>query len=145
VTARRPRRTTTAADKAPIAPMDPLTRKIQRVLDLIGPVRPANTAKYDGYCGVATEAYLHLSGKRPPRLQVRSSDNGYEGTHWWLLDVDRGVIDVTLSAAERRLIASGDEDPYAYENGVGKMFRNGYARPSKRAQVIIDLVRSLPD
>lgn len=48
------------------------------------------------------------------------------------------MIDVTLSPAERR--AGAD---YPYEKGRRSSFRNGYARPSKRAQVLIDLVRAM--
>lgn len=119
----------------PLAPLDPLARRIQRALDLIKP--HDNHPPYDGYCGVATKAYLHLSGERPPvlcphRLQHRGA------VHWWLVHETRGVIDVTLSSAERR---AGED--YPYERGQRSAFRNGYARPSKRAQVLIDLVRAM--
>jgi hypothetical protein len=50
-----------ARAKVPLAPLDELGREIQRVLDLVMPMLDGSREpKYDGYCGAASEAYLHL-------------------------------------------------------------------------------------
>jgi hypothetical protein len=120
--------------------MDEYGRQIQKVLELIRPVTAEEPYyQYDGYCGAASEAYLHLAGGRDSGLKVMRMENPDKTTHWWL-EGPRGVIDLTLGPRDRRDIESGQLDSPAYEHGKGAMFRSGYARPSQRAQAIIDLV-----
>jgi len=132
-----------------LAPLDPLGREIQAVLDLIKPVRSESDdeAQYEGYCGAASEAYLHLSGGRDSGLAVRRCARRDGTSHWWLeRPFDSGkvveVIDLTLGPADRRHLKEWPEDLYPYDRGRGAMFQNGYARPSKRAAAIIELVLS---
>src|SRR3954447_22835628 len=76
-----------------LAPLDPLAREIQRVLDLVKPMQvddPDDPA-YNGYCGAATEAYLHLAGGRASELKVMRAGHGDGSSHWWLMG-RRGVI-----------------------------------------------------
>lgn len=126
-----------------LAPLDPLAREIQQVLELVKPLQlnDSHEPSYNGYCGVATEAYLHLAGSRSPQLKVMRAGHSDGTSHWWLIG-PRGVIDLMYSAADRRKLRSGQWDPYPYENGNGKMFQGGYDRPSKRARAIIELVKS---
>src|SRR4051812_38658802 len=88
-----------------LAPLDALAREIQAVLDLVKPMLApiSDEPTYNGYCGVATEAYLHLAGGRDSGLQVKRADNGDETSHWWLEGPD-GVIDLMYSAADRKRI-----------------------------------------
>jgi hypothetical protein len=130
-------------NRLPLAPLDPLAREIQKVLQLIEPFElegPPPSPRYDGYCGAATEAYLHLAGGRDSGLQAKRKRNRDGSSHWWL-EGPRGVIDVTLSAADRRALRDGDLPEYDYHEGRGAMFQNGYGHASKRAQAIIDLVK----
>jgi hypothetical protein len=96
---------------------------------------------YNGYCGVATETYLHLAGGRESEFRVRRGDNSDGTSHWWL-EGSNGVIDLMFGAADRKRLKLGDMEPYPYELGHGAMFMNGYTRASKRAAAIIELVES---
>jgi hypothetical protein len=133
----RRRKPRVAEERPDLAPMDARTRAIQRALDLIKPFD--YEYGYDGYCGAATEAYLHLSGGRHADLRVKRADNSDGSSHWWLVG-SRGVIDVTVSPQDRRDLRAHPHHGYPYEDGRGAMFRTGYERPSRRAQVIIDIV-----
>lgn len=125
-----------------LAPIDPLGREIQRVLELVKPMQTEEWGfAYDGYCGAASEAYLHLAGGRRSGLKVMRMDNNDGSSHWWL-EGPRGVIDLTLSPRDRRELKAGLVDPPAWEDGKGAMFQNGYKRASKRASAIIELVLS---
>jgi hypothetical protein len=116
-----------------MAPRDELVREIQAVLKLIRPLLPDDPdPAFDGYCGAASEAYLHLSGGRESGLKVKRGENVDGSSHYWL-EGSRGVIDLTLGVR--------DDAGYPYENGKGTMFRNGYDRPSERAAAIIQLVQ----
>lgn len=128
--------------RPPLAPLDRLGREIQKVLDLVRP-RYADEVepKYDGYCGAASEAYLHLAGGREAGLRVMRRGDRDGSSHWWL-EGPSGVIDLTLSPADRRRLNNRHEPDYPYEEGEGAMFQNGYDRPSKRAAAIIELVES---
>jgi len=66
--------------------------------------------------------------------------NGDGSNHWWLHGA-AGVIDLTLSPADRRKLKAGTVKGFAYEDGEGAMFRTGYKRPSQRASAIIELVK----
>src|SRR4051794_27040905 len=129
-------------DRPSLAPLDPLAREIHRVLDLIMPVWGYEAEpKYDGYCGAATEAYLHLAGGRDAGLRVKRRGHTDGTSHWWLEGAS-GVVDLTYGPADRRRLKKKPGSGYPYEKGKGAMFQNGYVRPSKRAAAIIELVRS---
>lgn len=141
--ARRNRSASSSDPALELAPLDPLAREIRHVLELIKPLQVGDPDEpaYNGYCGAATEAYLHLAGPKSPDLKVMRAGHRDGTSHWWLVG-PRGVIDLMYSAADRRKLRSGEWDPYPYEKGKGKMFQGGYERPSKRARAIMDLVRS---
>jgi hypothetical protein len=125
----------------PLAPPDSLLREIHQVLDLIKPIDLDDEVGYNGYCGAATEAYLYLAGGRDAPLEVKQRQNPDGSSHWWL-EGDRGVIDLTLGAADRRELRAHPRKAYPYGEGIGRMFRNGYDRPSKRAAAIVALVHA---
>jgi hypothetical protein len=126
-----------------LAPLDPLAREIQRVLALVKPMlhHHEDDPEYNGYCGVATEAYLHLAGSRRLDLRVMRAENDDHTSHWWL-EGPKGVVDLMYSAADRKRLRNGRMTPYQYDAGRGAMFMNGYDQPSKRAAAIIELVES---
>lgn len=125
-----------------LAPLDGLAREIQAVLDLVKPKYEEETEpKYDGYCGAASEAYLHLAGGRDARLRVMRHRRGGM-SHWWLEDATDRVVDLTLGPADRRYLRDHPRSNYPYEKGRPAMFRQGYGRPSQRAAAIIELVKS---
>lgn len=129
--------------RPPLAPSDSLGREIQRVLDLIKPVDVEEIEpKYEGYCGAASEAYLHLAGGRESGLRVMRHGRRDGSSHWWLEDSSGRVLDLTLGPADLRWRKAHPRDLYPYEKGRGAMFQNGYKRPSKRAAAIIELVKS---
>jgi hypothetical protein len=128
----------TPSSRPTLAPLDALGRELQAVLELIRPhdtERDEDHVRYDGYCGAASEAYLHLSGGRDSGLTV----SRYE-QHWWLLTKSGQVIDLTLAPADRRELKAKPWTSFPYEKGTRAMFCRGYSSPSKRAQLLIDLV-----
>lgn len=136
------RRDEGSATRQPLAPLDPLAREIHKVLELVRPMLDRDDEPaYNGYCGVASEAYLHLAGGRESGLRVMRAVNDDGSSHWWL-EGPAGVIDLMFNARDRKRLRAGDMRPYPYETGRGAMFMNGYDRPSKRAAAIIELVRS---
>lgn len=126
-----------------LAPMDPLGREIQRVLELIRPRGPeAPEPRYAGYADAAPEAYMHLSrmqGGPAPRV-MRHKDGAL--VRWWLLDEAGRVIDLALAPADRRALKADPSRRHPYEEGRGAMFRTGPNRASKRAAAIISLVQA---
>jgi hypothetical protein len=122
-----------------LAPRDRLIREIQHVLGLIRPELPRGKRqpRYDGYCGSAAEAYLHLAGGRKAGLKVK-----HDGSHWWLEDSQDRVIDLTLGPDDYRSLSRNPRKLYPYDRGKGGMFRSGYERPSRRAKAIISLVEA---
>ena len=127
-----------------LAPADGLVREIQAVLDLVRPITPEEPEPaYGGYTVSASEAYLHLAREREPGRQLRVLRHGSGSAgRWWLADERGRVIDVTLAPADRRAIRDDPAVAYPYEEGRGAMFRTGPEKPSKRAAVLIDLVRA---
>jgi hypothetical protein len=125
-------------------PLDSLGREIQAVLELIRPLVNDDPAspRYEGYCGAASEAYLHLSGS--PELRVMRRANRDGSSHWWLIG-NGAAIDLTLSPSDRRALKRGQREPYPYGHGARAAFRNGRATPSRRAAAIIQLVQSRRD
>jgi hypothetical protein len=130
--------------------LDALGREIHHVLDLVIPMFETtgpkydpkyDGPKYDGYCGAASEAYLHLKGGRASGLKVMRLGST-RSSHWWL-EGPSGVIDLTIGPADRRWLRDQPgRQCYRYGRGEPTMFQNGYARPSKRAAAIIELVKS---
>ena len=128
----------------PLAPADALVREIHAVLELVEPV--ASTLpepRYAGYAVSAAEAYMHLAREADPerRLRVLRHGDGKDA-RWWLADERGRVIDLTLSPADRKLIRADSRRRYPYEEGRGAMFRTGAEKPSKRAAVLLELVRA---
>ena len=137
----RSRKAKTKRPRPPLLSLDKRGRQIQAVLELVRPDLPDEGGnRYDGYCGAASEAYLHLAGGRGANLRVMRLAKGDGTSHWWL-ENDKGVIDLTLSPADITWHRNHPKDGYRYEDGTGAMFRSGYARPSKRARAIIALVK----
>ncbi len=128
----------------PFAPVDPLGREIQSVLEAIRPKSAEPTSPiYRGYALSASEAYLHLSRERSSEAEVRVRKHGRgDGCHWWLEDPRGRIVDLTLNAADRRAIKEDPSLRFPYEDGIGAMFRTGPHKPSKRAAAIITLVRA---
>ena len=132
-------------NEAPVlAPADGLVREIHAVLDLVRPVGPEETQpRYVGYAVPAAEAYLHLAREAQPERRLRVLRHGSgPGARWWLADERGRVIDLALSAADRKLVRAEPGTRYPYEEGKGAMFRNGAEKPSKRAAVLLELVRA---
>ena len=84
-----------------LAPADKLKREIQAVLtdELAQDQYRIGQGRYDGFAYVAAEAYFHLAGGYdagllPMQLKYRGK------SHWWLLDPDGRVIDLTLGPRE---------------------------------------------
>lgn len=127
-----------------LAPADDIVREIQAVLDLVRPVGGDEPEpRYAGHSVAAAEAYLHLAreadGSR--RLRVLRHGSGPDG-RWWLADERGRIIDLALSPADRRRVRAEPDARYPYEEGRGAMFRTGPEKASKRAAVLIELVRA---
>jgi hypothetical protein len=89
--------------------------------------RPRGTSPQECHCYHAAEAVYHLAGgKRSGLVPVSGKLRG--GTHWWLLDRKTGeVVDPTSGQLPRG---------YDYGKGTPRGFLT--AKPSQRAQVVID-------
>ena len=85
-----------------------------------------------GHCYVASEALYHLLGGKAAGLKAMSIQHE-GGAHWWIRDADGNDIDLT---------AAQFAAPVPYHRGVGKGFLT--RAPSKRAQVVIERVLSMP-
>jgi hypothetical protein len=89
--------------------------------------------RYDGFAYVAAEAYFHLAGGydaglHPMQLKHRGK------SHWWLLDPDGQVIDLTLGPRET--------SNFPYQRGKRRPFRYTPAGISRRAQTVVERVRT---
>jgi hypothetical protein len=118
-----------------LAPADELKRAIQAALtdELRADGHRVGHGRYDGFAYPAAEAYFHLAGGtdaglRPMHLKRRGA------SHWWLVDGDGRVIDLTLAPRER------SEFPYA--RGRGRPFRYTPAGLSRRAAAIVERVKA---
>jgi hypothetical protein len=123
-----------APTKSRLAPADPLKREIQAVLtdELADQRNRTGHGRYDGFAYVAAEAYFDLAGGyaaglRPVQLRHRGK------SHWWLLDGQGRVIDLTLSPRET--------SDFPYHRGRPRPFRHTPAGISRRAQTIAERVR----
>jgi hypothetical protein len=82
-----------------------------------------------GFAYVAAEAYFHLAGGYDAGLQpVHLKHRGK--SHWWLVDADGRVIDLTL----------GPREKFPYGRGKRRPFRYTPAGISRRAQTVVDRV-----
>lgn len=122
-----------AQEKARLAPADALKREIQAVLteELIQDQYRSGHGRYDGCAYVAAEAYFHLaggagSGLQPMQLKHRGK------SHWWLLDGEGRVIDLTLGPREK--------SSFPYHRGHRRPFRYTPAGISRRGQTVVDRV-----
>ena len=121
--------------KPTLAPADPLKREIQAVLtdELRSDEHRLGKGRYDGFAYVAAEAYFHLAGGhdaglRPTHLRYRGK------SHWWLVDAEGRVIDLTLGPRET--------SRFPYHRGKRRPFRYTPAGLSRRALTIVERVRS---
>jgi hypothetical protein len=86
-----------------------------------------------GFAYVAAEAYFHLArgkdaGLHPMHLKYRGK------SHWWLVDEDGRVIDLTVGPREK--------SNFPYDRGKRRPFRYTPAGLSRRAQTIVERVRA---
>jgi len=121
--------------KPALAPADELKREIQAVLteELRSDEYRLGHGRYDGFAYVAAEAYFHLAGGYDAGLcpmQLRHRGTG----HWWLLDSEGKVIDLTLGPRERSNLP--------YQRGKRRPFRYTPLGISRRAKAIVDRVKA---
>jgi hypothetical protein len=121
--------------KPTLAPADKLMREIQAVLtdELLNDDHLNGFGKFDGFAYVAAEAYFHLAGGYDAGLhpmQLKRRDK----SHWWLVDAEGGVIDLTLGPRE--------SSNFPYQQGTRRPFRYTPAGISRRAQTIVERVRA---
>ncbi len=116
-----------------LAPADKLKREIQAVLtdELAQDQNRSGFGRYDGFAYVAAEAHFHLAGGYdaglvPMQLKRRGK------SHWWLLDPDGRVIDLTLGPRKK--------SDFPYSRGRRRPFRYTPAGISRRAHVIVQRV-----
>jgi hypothetical protein len=118
-----------------LAPADKLMREIQGVLtDELGSMEHrVGHGRYDGFAYPAAEAYFHLAGGydaglHPMHLKYRGK------SHWWLVDSEGRVIDLTLGPRET--------SSFPYRRGGRRPFRYTPAGISRRAQTIVERVKA---
>jgi hypothetical protein len=118
-----------------LAPADELKRQVQAVLtdDLRSDEHRLGHGRYDGLAYVAAEAYFHLAGGHDAGLAPMQLKNRGK-SHWWLLDKDGRVIDLTLGPREK--------SDFPYHRGHRRTFRYTPAGISRRAQTVVDRVRA---
>ncbi len=116
-----------------LAPADQLKREIQAALtdELRNDDQLKGFGKFDGFAYVAAEAYFHLAGGYdaglcPMQLKRRGK------SHWWLLDRDGRVIDLTLAPRET--------SSFPYHRGRRRPFRYTPSGISRRALTIVERV-----
>ncbi len=135
----RPSRSSAGAgrsnSKAVLAPADKLKKEVQSALteELAQDRYRSGFGTYDGFAYIAAEAYFHLAGGHDAGLQPMQLK--YRGkSHWWLLDAQGRVIDLTLGPRE----TSG----FPYQRGARRPFRYTPSRISRRAQTVVERVRA---
>jgi hypothetical protein len=118
-----------------LAPADELKREIQAALtdDLRSDEHRVGRGRYDGFAYPAAEAHFQLAGGydaglHPAHLRYRGK------SHWWLVDADGRVIDLTLGPRET--------SNFPYQRGKRRPFRYTPAGLSRRAQTIVERVRA---
>ncbi len=121
--------------KIVMAPADKLKRGIQAVLtdELAHDQHRSGFGRFDGFAHVAAEAYFHLAGGYDAGLQPMQLR--YRGkSHWWLVDADGRVIDLSLGPRET--------SDFPYRRGTRRPFRHTRAGLSRRAQTVVDRVKA---
>jgi hypothetical protein len=121
--------------KVRLAPADKLKREVQAVLtdELSQDQYRSGFGRYDGFAYVAAEAYFHLAGGYDAGLH--SMQLKYRGkSHWWLVDEDGRVIDLTLGPRET--------STFPYHRGARRPFRYTPAGISRRAASIAERVHA---
>jgi hypothetical protein len=118
-----------------LAPADKLKREIQAAVtdELRSAEHRLGHGRYDGFAYPAAEAYFHLAGGYAAGLQPMHLKHRGK-SHWWLLDSQGRVIDLTLAPRE-----SSD---FPYHRGQRRPFRYTPAGLSRRAQTIAEQVRA---
>ncbi len=135
----RPSRSSAGArrsnSKVVLAPADKLKRAVQAALtdELAQDQYRSGFGRFDGFAYIAAEAYFHLAGGydaglHPIQLKRRSK------SHWWLVDGEGRVIDLTLGPRE--------SSSFPYHRGKRRPFRHTPAGISRRAQTIVERVKS---
>lgn len=109
-----------------LAPADQLKREVQAALT-------DDVDAGQGFAYVAAEAYFHLAGGYDAGLHPEQMK--YRGkSHWWLVDAEGRVIDLTLGPRER--------SSFPYHRGKRRPFRYTPAGISRRAQTVVDRVKA---
>jgi hypothetical protein len=118
-----------------LAPADKLKRKIQAVLtdELRSDEHRIGHGRYEGFAYIAAEAYFHLAGGYDVALQPMQLKHRGK-SHWWLLDSEGRVIDLTLAPRET--------SSFPYHRGRRRPFRYTPAGISRRARTIVERARS---
>ena len=118
-----------------LAPADKLKREIQAVLtdELGSKEHRISHGRYDGFAYPAAEACFHLAGGydaglHPVHLKHRGK------SHWWLVDSEGRVIDLTLAPRET--------SSFPYHRGMRRPFRYTRAGISRRAQTVVERVKA---
>jgi hypothetical protein len=123
------------SSKPTLAPADKLKKEIQAVLtdELRSDEHRLGHGRYDGFAYPAAEAYFHLAGGYSGGLHpVHIKHRGK--SHWWLVDADDRVIDLTLVPRET--------SDFPYQRGKRRPFRYTPAGVSRRAKTIVERVRA---
>ena len=87
--------------------------------------------RFDGFAYVAAEAYFHLAGGYDAGLRPMQHKRRGK-SHWWLVDSDGRVIDLTLGPRET--------SKFPYHRGRRRPFRYTPAGISRRAQTVVQRV-----
>jgi hypothetical protein len=124
-----------ARAKPKLAPADSLKREVQAALtdELSQEQYRSGHGRHDGFGYVAAEAYFHLAGGYDAGLQPMQLKHRGK-SHWWLLDPSGRVIDLTL--------AHHETSSFPYHRGHRRTFRWTPAGISRRAQTIVERVKS---
>jgi hypothetical protein len=121
-----------------LAPADELKREVQSALtdELAQDRYRSGFGRFDGFAYVAAEAYFHLAGGYDAGLQPMQLKHRGK-SHWWLLDPDGRVIDLTLAPRET--------SSFPYHRGRRRPFRHTPAGISRRAQTVVERVKASRD
>jgi hypothetical protein len=135
----RPKRKSSAGARATntrLAPADELKREVQSALtdELAQDQYRSGFGRFDGFAYVAAEAYFHLAGGYDAGLQPMQLKHRGR-SHWWLLDSDGRVIDLTLAPRET--------SSFPYHRGHRRPFRYTPAGISRRAQTVLERIKAL--